>query len=366
MWMDVTLPPLRRLRGEPSLRNREDELGRELYRVHELALRGARVDGQAADRHAHRSRREGLHLELAEIRPVERVGDVRAERVEIEVLGSATDLLVDGEGDADRRAPAISIPREVGDRGHDLRDPGLVVGAEERGAVAGDDVVADARRERGQHLGIERLPRIAREHDRLSLPRLVDDRRDARAGHVGGRVDMGDEPDDRCLDVAGKRREHRVPSFSSASDSPISWSSATSMRERSSCFWVLGRSATAIRRLRVHADVPQEPLEDVFRELLGQRARIRRSRSQAVRAGRRPRASSRRRARSRPRGRSRSAHARCTRSRCRSRSRSSAARARPGSRRSAACLRTERGTVARRRPARTHRRRAGSRRSPSA
>src|SRR6476659_7308112 len=34
------------------------------------------------------------------------------------------------------------------------------------------------------------------------------------------------------------------PSFSSASERPISWSSARSMRERSSCFTVLGRSAT--------------------------------------------------------------------------------------------------------------------------
>ena len=43
------------------------------------------------------------------------------------------------------------VAREVGDRGHDLRDPGLVVGAEERRPVARDDVVADARGERGQH-----------------------------------------------------------------------------------------------------------------------------------------------------------------------------------------------------------------------
>ena len=43
---------------------------------------------------------ENVSLELAEIRAVERVGDVGAERVEVEVLGAATDLLVDREGDA--------------------------------------------------------------------------------------------------------------------------------------------------------------------------------------------------------------------------------------------------------------------------
>ena len=55
------------------------------------------------DGHAHRRSGERLHLELAEIRAVERVGDVGAERVEVEVLGAATDLLVDREGDANRR-----------------------------------------------------------------------------------------------------------------------------------------------------------------------------------------------------------------------------------------------------------------------
>jgi len=39
----------------------------------------------------------------------------------------------------------------------------------------------------------------------------------------------------------------------------------------------------AVRGLRVDPDVAQEPLEDVARELFGQRARERRSRSQALR-----------------------------------------------------------------------------------
>src|SRR4026207_227842 len=90
MWMDVTLASLSRLWRETPLRDGEDELGRELHRVHELALGGPRVDGQAANRHAHRGGREGLHLELADIGAVEGVRDVCAERPEIEVFGSAT------------------------------------------------------------------------------------------------------------------------------------------------------------------------------------------------------------------------------------------------------------------------------------
>ncbi len=49
---------------------------------------------------------ERLRLELAEPRPVEGVGEVRAECLEVEVVGAATHLLVHGEGDSERRARA--------------------------------------------------------------------------------------------------------------------------------------------------------------------------------------------------------------------------------------------------------------------
>ena len=56
-------------------------------------------------------------------------------RVEVEVVGAARDLLVDGEADADRSVRRAGIPLQVRDRGHDLGDAGLVVGPEQRRAV---------------------------------------------------------------------------------------------------------------------------------------------------------------------------------------------------------------------------------------
>ena len=52
------------------------------------------------------------------------------------MVGAARDLLVDREADADRRVLELGMAFEVGDRGHDLGHAGLVVGAEQRRAVA--------------------------------------------------------------------------------------------------------------------------------------------------------------------------------------------------------------------------------------
>ena len=104
---------------------------------------------------------EKVDLELAEIRAVERVRDVGAERLEIEILGTTTDLLVDREGDANRCAWAVRRAGEVRHGSHDLGDPGLVVSAEECRPVARHHVVADAGRQRRQSRRIENLARVA-------------------------------------------------------------------------------------------------------------------------------------------------------------------------------------------------------------
>ena len=151
-------PPRRRLRSraggrsppappclgrEPVAREAGDEVGGELDRVHELPLRRAGMRRAAADRDVDLGGVERLRLDLAELGAVERVGVLRPEPLEVEVLGAACDLLVDGEADADRRVRELRIALQVRDRGHDLRDTGLVVGAEQRRAVGRDDVVAD-------------------------------------------------------------------------------------------------------------------------------------------------------------------------------------------------------------------------------
>ena len=58
---------------------------------------------------------------------------------------------------------------EVGDGGDDLGDARLVVGAEQRGAVGGDELVADVVGERRALLGVERDVRIARQRQTPAL-----------------------------------------------------------------------------------------------------------------------------------------------------------------------------------------------------
>ena len=59
------------------------------------------------------------------------------------MVGAVADLLVGREADADGRMRDLGVRLQVGDRGHDLGHARLVVGAEERRPVRGDDVVAD-------------------------------------------------------------------------------------------------------------------------------------------------------------------------------------------------------------------------------
>ena len=108
-------------------------------------------------------------LDLAAPRAVEGVRDVGAEELQLQVLRPATDLLVDRERDAHRSRAARPDACEPRDGAHDLRHPGLVVRAQQRRAVAGDQIVTDARGELGMLLRVEHEPRVAREHDRTSV-----------------------------------------------------------------------------------------------------------------------------------------------------------------------------------------------------
>ena len=59
----------------------------------------------------------------------------------------------------------LRVLLQVGDRGHDLRHAGLVVGAEKRRAVGRDDVVADLLLQQRQLVGIEHDARVAGQLD---------------------------------------------------------------------------------------------------------------------------------------------------------------------------------------------------------
>ena len=91
-----------------------------------------------------------------------------------------------------RRARHLGVRDELGDRGHDLGDAGLVVGAEQRRPVGGDDVVPDPlgeqRARRGREPGARARRRRSSRAPAGSTP---------VAGRVGARVDVGEQPDRR-------------------------------------------------------------------------------------------------------------------------------------------------------------------------
>ena len=143
----------------------------------------------------------------------------------------------------------------------------------------------DTRRERGELGRIEHLPRVARQHDRLPVPGLVDDGRDTGAVHVRGGVHVRDEPDDGRVGRAGKRREDGVAGVQLGVGEP---DLAQLLDEPTREVELLLGARTRFhpeRALRVDPRIAHEPLEDVACQLLRQRARERRSRSQARRGG---------------------------------------------------------------------------------
>src|SRR5262249_58049651 len=119
-----------RPRGAPVLREAGNERGRELHRVHQLPLRRTGMHAVTFDPHTHLGRGEVLVVDPTDLRSVERVREVRAERLDVEMVDATADLLVDREADLDRRVLDLRMTREIRDGAHDLRHTGLVFVAE--------------------------------------------------------------------------------------------------------------------------------------------------------------------------------------------------------------------------------------------
>ena len=218
--------------------------------------------------------RERLDLELADPRAVERVGGLCPERLDVEVVGATSHLLVDREADPKRR-PRLVRAVEVRDGGHDLRDARLVVGAEQRRAVARDDVVPDPRRERRLIGRIQHLARVPRQHDRRARVVLVHDRRHSGSGRLRRRVDVRDQADHGRSRRAGHGRvdvaelgqldigEPDLPQLRLEDAREIELLGGARKRRRS------------LLRLGVDADVAEKALEHAVGELGGERRGVR-------------------------------------------------------------------------------------------
>ena len=166
------------------------------------------VDTPAGDLYFGRGGVEALVLDLAELAPVDGVGLARAEKLRVEVVGAAADLFVRREGDADGPVRELRMRGVVGEQVHDLRDAGLVIGAEQGPAVRYDQVLADMA---GQFREIvvahddglgAAVP--LEEHDAVALIVLFDPGIHVRAACRGRRVHVRDETEGRLF--TGERR----------------------------------------------------------------------------------------------------------------------------------------------------------------
>ena len=81
-------------------------------------------------------------LQFALHAAVDRVGEIGAEGLHVEEIHAAAHLLVGGEADADLAVFHLGVRHEVFRGGHNLRNAGLVVGAQQRRAVGVDQGVA--------------------------------------------------------------------------------------------------------------------------------------------------------------------------------------------------------------------------------
>ena len=164
------------------------------------------MDRAAADLHPHLRAGERLRLHLAGRRAVDGVGGDGAELLDRKVDDAAADLLVGVEHDLDRAVRDVGIRGEIADRGEDLGDAGLVVGAEEARPVGDDELVAGVVRELRRLRRADHLARAAE----LDLAAVVRDALRVRlAARLARRVDVREERDRRDVAVDGRRERRR-------------------------------------------------------------------------------------------------------------------------------------------------------------
>ena len=174
---------------------RVHDRGGQVRGVDQLVLGPAGVDRHALDGDFGRVGREGLVDDLAQVRAVQRVGEVGLEIARQVGMHAAADLLVGREADADRAVRQVRVLQQVARRGHDDGDARLVIRAQQRRPGGGHDVVAHFLRQIGQRLGRQHLAGIVGQDDVLAVVAAMDDGLDVGAGELGGRVHVRQQGD---------------------------------------------------------------------------------------------------------------------------------------------------------------------------
>ena len=117
------------------------EVAEQIACVDHTTLSVAGVDGLALKADGRLGGVKALPLQLADGAAVDRVGVLAAKGIDIQQLGSVADLLVRAEANAECGMGQRRVLSDTRDKRHDLGDACLVVCAQQRGAVAADQVL---------------------------------------------------------------------------------------------------------------------------------------------------------------------------------------------------------------------------------
>ena len=185
------------------------ELHRQQRGVDHRVLGRAGVDAQAVDDNLSSAGVEVFILQLAQLAAVDGVGKVCAKALDVKVVCAAADLLVRGKADLDGAVLDLRMAHQLLGHGHNLRHAGLVVRAEQGGAVGDHQVLADIFFQVRVFLFAQDDLFFLVEQD---IPAVVFDHfgLDVVAGSVLGGVHVGDEADDRFVLLALGGRDGSV------------------------------------------------------------------------------------------------------------------------------------------------------------
>ena len=184
--------------GEQTVEFHRDERG-----VDHRVFGRTGMDAQSLENHIRRAGVERLVGDFAFFAAVHRVGAICAELGDVEVIHARADFLIRRESDAE--LPVRGFACDDGfQRGHDLRDAGLVVRAEQGGAVRGDERHACQLLKAGEGCRAERFA-AAGQNDVAAVIALDDLRLYIFAGAVRRGIHMGDEAE-RGPGFAARRR----------------------------------------------------------------------------------------------------------------------------------------------------------------
>ena len=167
--------------------------------IEHFVLGVSRVDVAPLDVDLRTCSIEVLILKLANLSTIESVGIFGPEFFYVEVVNTASDLLVRGEADLDIAVFEFRMGHDILYGCHNLCHTGFVICAEQGSAVCSDDGVPFVARKFGEILHSEVYPFLCIDGDVLTIVILDNLRFDTCARCVRGSVYVGDKA--KCRDL---------------------------------------------------------------------------------------------------------------------------------------------------------------------